>query len=109
MTDLARLGTSWSDSRLQRILQGQTVKGMDPMLNTDKARLPVLLFVGDRDVRTPSFHARGFYDAVRDQVPAQFKLVPDMPHQMPWYPSQQQMTLSLIENFLSEDCGPGGL
>ena len=109
VTDLARLGTSWSDSRLQRILQGQTVKGMDPMLNTDKARLPVLLFVGDRDVRTPSFHARGFYDAVRDQVPAQFKLVPDMPHQMPWYPSQQQMTLSLIENFLSEDCGPGGL
>ena len=39
--------------------------------------------VGDRDVRTPSFHARGFYDAVKGKVPAKFELVPDMPHSMP--------------------------
>ncbi len=109
VTDLARLGTSWSDNRLQRILQGRTVKGMDPMQRTEDAQLPVLLYVGDRDVRTPAFHARGFYDAVRDKVPAQFELIPDMPHSLPWYPSHQTATLSLIETYLSEDCGPGGL
>lgn len=109
VTDLARLGTSWSDNRLQRILQADTVKGMDPMQNTANAQLPVLLYVGDRDVRTPSFHARGFYDAVRDKVPAQFKLIPDMPHSLPWYPRHHQVTLSMIEKYLSEDCGPGGL
>ena len=109
VTDLAKIGMSWSDNRLQRILQGRTVKGMDPMQNTDKANIPVLLYVGDRDVRTPSFHAKGFYDAVQGKVPAKFALIADMPHSMPWYPRHQAETLGLIEEFLKRDCGPGGL
>lgn len=109
VTDLAKIGMSWSDNRLQRILQGNTVKGMDPMLNTAKASIPVLLYVGDRDVRTPAFHARGFFDAIKGKVPAKFELIPDMPHSMPWYYSHQTQTLKLIEDFLREDCGPGGL
>lgn len=109
VTDLARLGVSWSENRLQRILQGQTVKGMDPMANTDKATIPVLLYVGDRDVRTPSFHARSFYNAVQGKVPARFELIPEMPHSMPWYPTHYQATLPLMENFLAQQCGPDGL
>jgi dipeptidyl aminopeptidase/acylaminoacyl peptidase len=109
VTNLAKLGWSWSESRLQRILQGQTVKGMDPMLNTDKANIPLLTYVGDRDVRTPSFHAKDFYDAVKGKVHAQFELIPDMPHSMPWYPRHQTATLTLISQFLSKDCGPDGL
>lgn len=109
VTDLAKLGVSWSENRLQRILQGRTVKGMDPMQNTAKANIPVLLYVGDRDVRTPSFHARSFYDAVRGRVPAKFELIPDMPHSMPWYYRHQTQTLDLIEQYLAKDCGPGGL
>ncbi len=105
VTDLARLGTSWSDNRLQRIVQGTTVKGMDPMRNTDKANIPVLLYVGDRDVRTPAFHAKDFYNGVRGKVDASFYLIPDMPHSLPWYPRHQTKTLGLIENFLNDKCG----
>lgn len=109
VTNLGKLGRSWSDNRVQRILQGQTLKGMDPMRNTDKANIPVLLYVGDRDVRTPSFHAKDFYDAVKGKVPAKFELIADMPHSMPWYPRHQTQTLGLIEEFLAKECGPGGL
>ena len=109
VTDLNKLGWSWSENRLQRILQGKTVKGMDPMLNTDKANIPVLLYVGDRDVRTPAFHAESFYEAVNGKVPAKFALVADMPHSMPWYPRHQTETLGMIESFLKTDCGPQGL
>lgn len=109
VTDLTKLGWSWSENRLQRILQGRTVTGMDPMRNTDKANIPVFLYVGDRDVRTPSFHAKGFYEAVRGKVPAKFELVPDMPHSLPWYYRHHKTTLALIEGFLAKDCGPGGL
>lgn len=109
VTDLARLGISWSDNRLQRILQGRTVKGMDPMRNTDKANIPILLYVGDRDVRTPAFHAQGFYEAVKGKVPAKFELIPDMPHSMPWYYRHHEKTLGLIEGYLAKECGPDGL
>lgn len=107
VTDLARLGVRWGESRLQRILQGRTVKGMDPMRHTAQANIPVLLFVGDRDVRTPAFHARDFYEGVKGKVPAKFELIPDMPHSMPWYPRHQKVTLGLIERFLAEECGLG--
>lgn len=109
VTNLAKLGWSWSENRLQRILQGRTVKGMDPMQNTAKANIPLLTYVGDRDVRTPSFHAEGFYNAVKGKVPAKFQLIPDMPHSMPWYYRHQEVTLGLIEDFLRKDCGPDGL
>ena len=109
VTNLARLGTTWSSNRLQRILQGRTVKGLDPMRHTAEASIPVLLFVGDRDVRTPAFHAKDFHDAVKGRVDARFELVPDMPHSMPWYPRHQRRTLGLIEGFLAEGCGEGGL
>ncbi len=109
VANLGRLGTSWSDNRLQRIMQGQTVTGMDPMRNTVNATLPVLLFVGDRDVRTPSFHAKDFYEAIKGTVPAKFELIPDQQHSLPWYPRQQRQTLALIEGFLKNDCGPDGL
>jgi dienelactone hydrolase len=104
VSDLGRLGTTWSENRLQRILQGQTVTGMDPMRNTEKANIPILLYVGNRDVRTPAFHAENFYNAVQEHVPARFKLIDDMPHSMPWYPRHQTETLGLIENFLNSVC-----
>lgn len=105
VANLGRLGTSWSDNRLQRILQGQTVKGMDPMQNTAKAHLPIMLFGGDRDVRVPPFHPRDYYKAVKNIVPAQYHVIADMPHSMPWYPRQQRETLKLIADYLGKDCG----
>jgi acetyl esterase/lipase len=109
VTDLARLGNTWSENRLQRILQGETVRGMDPMRNADRANIPVLLYVGDRDVRTPAFHARNFYNAVRGRVPARLEIIRDMPHSLPWYHRHHVQTLELIEDYLANDCGGGGL
>ena len=106
VADLGRLGTSWSDNRLQRILQGHTVKGMDPISNADKAHLPILIFDGDRDVRTPrDVHAIPFYKAVEGKVHAKYVQIPDMPHSVPWYPSQKAEVDRLIVNWLTNDCG----
>jgi dienelactone hydrolase len=106
VADLGRLSTSWSNNRIQRIIQGWTIKGMDPMQNTDKAHLPIMLFDGTRDVRTPpAIHAHPFYEAVKDHVPAQYHWIANMPHSLPWYPSQQREVLSLIVKYLARDCG----
>jgi dienelactone hydrolase len=105
VADLGRLGNTWSENRLQRILQGRTVTGLDPMRVTDQANIPILLYVGDRDVRTPSWHASNFYRAVRSEVPAKLAIIDDMPHSLPWYPRHHIETLGLIERFLAQDCG----
>ncbi len=109
VSNLARLGNNWSDNRFQRAIQGKTVKGMDPAANTDKANIPILVYHGDRDVRVPLFHGKDFYEAVRKKVPAKFVQVSDMPHSLPWWPEHHRESLSAIEGFLKNDCGPGGL
>lgn len=108
VTDLGRLGTTWSRNRLQRLLQAHTVTGMSPMENTEKAHIPIMLYVGDRDVRTPSWHAKNFYNDVKEHVPAKLELIDDMPHQLPWYYRHHEKTLGLIENYLANDCGFAG-
>ena len=78
---------------------------MDPMRNASKAHLPILLFDGDRDVRTPrAVHAEPFYNAVKNTVSAQYKEIADMPHSMPWYPRQQRETNNLILDYLTNSC-----
>ena len=106
---LTRVGNSWSQDRLQRIYQGRTVTGMDPMHNTERANIPILLIHGDRDVRVPLFHSQDFYNAVHNRVAARLVVIPDMPHSLPWYPRHYRTMLTEIENYLRTDCGPGGL
>ncbi len=106
VANLGRLGVAWSDNPLQRILQGHTVKGMDPIDHTAQAHLPILLFAGNRDVRVPpKANAVAFYNDVKDIVPAQFHWIQDMPHSLPWYPRQKRQMMHLILNFLGHDCG----
>ncbi|MGY6555340.1 MAG: alpha/beta hydrolase family protein [Wenzhouxiangella sp.] len=107
VADLARIGNNWSENRLQRILQGRTVSGLDPMRVADQANIPILLYVGDRDVRTPAWHARNFHNAVRDRVNSELVIISDMPHSLPWYPRHHRETLGLIERFLANSCGFG--
>ncbi|WP_022697510.1 alpha/beta hydrolase family protein [Euryhalocaulis caribicus] len=105
VADLAKLDNSWSENRLQRALQGRTVKGMDPMNNTSKANIPILIYHGDRDTRVPLFHSQDFYNAVKDKVNAKLVVIDDMPHSLPWWPEQHRESLSEIESFLASDCG----
>ncbi len=109
VSNLAKLGNNWSNNRLQRAVQGNTVKGMDPMQNTDKANIPILVYHGDRDVRVPLYHGRDFYNGVKGVVPAKLVVIPDMPHSLPWWPEHHRESLTAIEDFLEDDCGPGGL
>lgn len=109
VSNLGRIANNWSESFLQRVRQGRTLGGMDPIQNTDRANIPVLVFHGDRDVRVPLFHGTDFYNAVRDRVPAELVVIEDMPHSLPWYPRHFRVMLSEMEDYLANDCGPGGL
>ena len=109
VSNLELFRTKVSDSRIGRAVQGHTMTGMDPLANASKANIPILVYHGDRDVRVPIRDGRDFYNAVKGRVPAKFVEVKDMFHQLPWWPEHHRETLTAIEDFLKNDCGPGGL
>lgn len=106
VANLTKLGNSWGENRIQRIFQGNTVKGMDPQQNTDKINIPILIYHGEYDVRVPIFHSRDFYNAIKDKEP-QSKFIPLdlMGHQSPKWPSEHKgRVLEEIESFLTNTC-----
>ena len=106
VSNLARIKNNWSENRVQRAIQGHTLSGMDPMDNTEKANIPILVYHGDRDVRVPLFHGEDFYNAVKKYQPeSKLVVVKDMPHSLPWSPAQHKETLTEIEKFLTGTCG----
>jgi dipeptidyl aminopeptidase/acylaminoacyl peptidase len=107
VSNLAKLGNEWGDNRIQRIVQGDTVKGMDPMKNTDKINIPILIYHGDYDVRVPIFHSRDFYNAIKNKQPgSKFIEMKQMGHQSnKWLPEHKEQVLKEIETFLNTTCG----
>jgi dienelactone hydrolase len=104
VADLKNLGANWSDDRRQRLYQGRTVKGMNPMDNTAKANIPILIIHGDRDVRVPLSHSVNFYNKVKNKIPATLVEIPDMPHQYPWRAKWRRAILESIDAFLKGGC-----
>ena len=104
VSDLTKLGRSWSGNPVQRAYQGKTVKGTDPLKNTDNAEIPLLIFHGDRDVRVPMFHAKDLHRKMKRKVKSKLVVIKDMPHSLPWTPKMQTQKLTAIENFLENDC-----
>ena len=92
-----------SANRISRIVQGNTINGMDPSANTSKANIPILVYHGDRDVRVPIAEGRDFYNAVKGRVNAKFVEVKDMPHSLPWWPDHHRQSLKAIDDWLKSD------
>lgn len=104
VSNLGRIGSNWSEDRIQRAFQGRTVTGMDPIKNASKANIPILIYHGDRDVRVPLFHATDFYKAIKSHTQAELLVIEDMKHSLPWWPEHHVQSLSAIERFLRDDC-----
>ena len=107
VANLTILGNSWGENRIQRIYQGRTVTGMDPMQHTDEVNIPIMLYHGDYDVRVPIFHSRDFYNAVKNREPqSEFIVLEQMGHQgNKWLPEHKASVLDNMERFLTTTCG----
>lgn len=107
VANLTKISNNWGSNRIQRTVQGRTVKGMDPLQNTDKVNIPIMLYHGDYDVRVPIFHSRDFYNAVKkDQPDSEFIVLKQMGHQSnKWLPEHKVTVLAEMERFLTTTCG----
>jgi dipeptidyl aminopeptidase/acylaminoacyl peptidase len=111
VSSLNLIQNEWGESRLQRQVQGWTVKGMNPIENVDKADIPILLYHGDRDRQADTEHSRLFNRAMkRANKDVQYTEVKEMWHTLPWRPEWHRQTLGIIESwFAGPKCfgGPG--
>ncbi|UPT62032.1 MAG: prolyl oligopeptidase family serine peptidase [Hyphomonadaceae bacterium JAD_PAG50586_4] len=105
VASLQRLGTLWSNNRVQRQLQGTTVRGMDPLENASRASIPILLYHGDYDTAADIWHSERFAAALRaNNKPHEYVVIPEMPHGAV-NPEMRRREFQLVEDFIRGTCG----
>jgi len=105
VSSLERLGTLWSENRVQRQLQGTTVAGMDPLANAAQANIPILIYHGDRDQTATLWHSQRFDSALRSAAkPHDFIVIDDMPHGA-LNPEMRREEFTIVESYLKGTCG----
>ena len=107
--DLKRIGNDWGDSRIQRLTQGVTVAGWDPMEHLKEVEIPWMIFHGDFDRQADTVHSQTAASKIRSLIPnAEFKYeeIPEMSHQLiQMTVEHRRFFTSAIFKWMQEDCG----
>lgn len=94
----------------QREYQNPTIGGMSPLDHVRDSEIPIFVFHGDRDQRVPVDQSRKFVRALeRAGKDVQYLEIVDLWHSLPWWPQHHRAMFESLENYLANDCGPGGL
>ncbi|MDX2237775.1 MAG: prolyl oligopeptidase family serine peptidase [Hyphomonadaceae bacterium] len=105
VSSLERLGTLWRTNRIQRQLQGWTLKGMDPLENVRNSSIPIMLYHGDYDQTATIWHSEQFAAGLRAAgKPHEYHVLRGYDHGG-GTPAHSRQELTLIENFLRGPCG----
>jgi dipeptidyl aminopeptidase/acylaminoacyl peptidase len=109
--DLAAIAHATADNRFEREFQHPTIKGLDALAHAKEAKIPVLLYHGDRDQTVDIEQSRKFAAALKSAgKPVKLVEIKDMGHQLIyWTPAMAQEQLDIVDAFLKSDCKPGGL
>jgi dipeptidyl aminopeptidase/acylaminoacyl peptidase len=109
--DLSSIAYATADNRFQREYQHPTIAGLDALARAKEAKIPVLLYHGDRDQTVDIEESRKFAAALRSvDKPVKLVEIKDMGHQYIFMtPAMMQEQLDIIDAFLKTDCKPGGL
>ena len=98
------------ENPFQREYQNPTIGGMSPLDRVRDSEIPIFVFHGDRDQRVPVEQSRKFVRAMqRAGRNVQYLEIVDLWHSLPWWPQHHLAMFESLENYLANDCGPGGL
>ena len=98
------------EGRFGREFQNPTIKGLSPLDVADEAKIPIFIFHGDRDQRVPIEQSRKYVKALeRAGKDVEYHEIVDLWHGYPWWPQHHLAIFEILEDYLGNRCGPGGL
>ncbi len=98
------------ENEFNREFQNPTISGLSPLYNIEKANIPIFIFHGDRDQRVPVNQSRKYAKALEKAgQPVKYLEIIDLWHSLPWWPQHHLAMFQGLEDYLANDCGPGGL
>jgi dipeptidyl aminopeptidase/acylaminoacyl peptidase len=86
------------------------VAGLSPLDHVNDASIPILIFHGDRDQIVPIEQSEKYYEALkRAGKNVRYVEISDYGHGPSITVDKQAQVLEMLESYLRDECGPGGL
>jgi dipeptidyl aminopeptidase/acylaminoacyl peptidase len=86
------------------------VRGLSPLREADKIKIPIMVYHGDRDQTVPLVQSETFVDRARASgQPVDYHVLKDYAHGPAWTRETMTQQLRLISDYLSRGCGGSGL
>lgn len=110
VSDIQKIWSKFYTNPFFREAQAPTVKGLSPVDQAEKIRIPIMVYHGDRDRTVPIEQSQWFVAAARKSgQPVDYHEIADYAHGPAWTRSTFGSQLQLIENYLLKGCGGSGL
>lgn len=110
VSDIDRIKAPFYTNPFYRDRQEPTVRGLNPLDQADKIKIPILVFHGDRDQTVPLLQSQLFVERARNSRQAvDYQVLQDYAHGPAWTRETMTRQLKLISQYLSNGCGGSGL
>ncbi len=108
VSDIERIWSKFYTNPHFKERQEPTVRGLSPLTQADKIKIPIMVYHGDRDQTVPLIQSELFVDRAKSSgKPVEYHVLKDYDHGRAW--TRQTMTeqLTIISDYLKSGCGGG--
>jgi dipeptidyl aminopeptidase/acylaminoacyl peptidase len=108
VSDIERIWAKFYTNPFFKERQESTVRGLSPLTQADKIKIPIMVYHGDRDQTVPLIQSELFVDKAKAAgKPVEFHVLKDYDHGLAW--TRQTMTeqLTIISDYLKSGCAGG--
>ncbi|MDH7452483.1 prolyl oligopeptidase family serine peptidase [Luteimonas composti] len=110
VTDINRIWARFYSNPFFRQAQAHTVKGLSPLDRAGDIKIPLMVYHGVRDQTVPVEQSQWFVSRAKSAAhPVVYHEIEDYGHGPAWTRGIMTRQLGLIEDYLVNDCGGGGL
>jgi dipeptidyl aminopeptidase/acylaminoacyl peptidase len=110
VSDIERIWARFYTNPFFRDRQESTVRGLSPLSQADKIKIPVMVYHGERDQIVPLVQSELFVDKARkSSQKVDYHVLKDYAHGPAWTREIMTSQLSLISQYLAKGCGGSGL
>jgi acetyl esterase/lipase len=110
VSDIAKIWADFYTNPYFRDRQEATVRGLSPVKEADKIKIPIMVYHGERDQIVPVVQSEIFVDQARkSSQPVEYHVLKDYAHGPAWTRDIMTAQLKHISKYLASGCGGGGL
>lgn len=110
VSDIGRIWARFYTNPFYQDAQGPTVKGLSPLDKANQIKIPIMVYHGDRDRIVPIEQSDWFVNAAKKSgQPVVYHKIKDYAHGPAWTRAIMASQLGYIDDYLTKDCGGGGL